>query len=146
MKFEAKKGILFQVITFGLAGLFLGVVSYRIFSEGTFTSKFILSDLVMILILIPLIWALFSTKYELSDKYLFYQSGPIKGKIEIDKIREIIVGKSLWVGLKPALARKGLIIKYNKYDEIYISPKTNEGFVSKIKEINPDIHVIQEKK
>ncbi|MUP46487.1 hypothetical protein E0K83_12140 [Gramella sp. BOM4] len=144
--FKAKKGTLFLAITFGLTGLFLVFIFDRIFSEGTFNYEFIPSDLVLILVLTLLFWILMSTKYVLSDKYLFYQSGPIRGNIEIAKIREIIVGKSLWAGLKPALARKGLIIKYNKYDEIYISPESNELFVQKIKEINPGINIIQENK
>jgi len=142
MKFRAKKDILFQFITYGLTVLLLGFYLFRIFSEGVLNYKFLLSDLVMILILIPLIWAQFSTKYELTEKELIYQSGPIKGKIEIERIREIIKGKSLWVGLKPAIARKGLIIKYDKYDEIYISPESNEMFVNKIREINPKINVV----
>ncbi|WP_405199162.1 PH domain-containing protein [Christiangramia sp. LLG6405-1] len=142
MKFRAKKDILFQFITYGLTVLSLGFYLFRIFSEGVLNYKFLLSDLVMILILIPLIWAQFSTKYELTEKELIYQSGPIKGKIEIERIREIIKGKSLWVGLKPAIARKGLIIKYDKYDEIYISPESNEMFVNKIRKINPKINVV----
>ncbi len=142
MKFKAKKDILFQITTYGLTVLFLTFYSYRVFSEGILNYKFLLSDLVMVLILIPLIWAQFSTKYELTDQELIYQSGPIKGKIEIKRIREIIKGKSLWVGLKPAIARKGLIIKYNKYDEIYISPEYNEIFIDKIKEINPNINLV----
>lgn len=47
----------------------------------------------------------------------------IRGKIEIVGIKEIIIGKSLWSGFKPATAKNGLIIKYDKYNEIYISPK-----------------------
>ena len=91
-----------------------------------------------------MIWAQFSTRYELKDQKLFYQSGPIKGQIEVERIREIIKGKSLWVGLKPAIARKGLIIKYDKYDEIYISPDSNDLFVNQILEMNPEIEVISE--
>ena len=146
MKFRAKKDILFQSLTYGLTILFLAFYLYRVFSEGISNYKFLLSDLVMVLILIPLFWAQFSTKYELTEKDLIYQSGPIKGRIEIEKIFEIIKGKSLWVGMKPAIARKGLIIKYNKYDEIYISPESNELFVNKIKEINPKINIVSVKK
>ncbi|MGY5847402.1 PH domain-containing protein [Salegentibacter sp. HM20] len=146
MRFEAKKGILFQVITYSLTGLIVGIIFYRILKGEALTSVFLLPDLVMLLFLIPLYWALLSTNYELTDKFFLYRSGPLKGKIEIDKIREIVVGKTLWVGLKPALAKKGLIIKYNKYDEIYISPESNESFVQKIREINPGINIIQDKK
>ena len=56
----------------------------------------------------------------------------IKGKIEIKEIREVIKGKTLWVGLKPATARKGLIIKYGKFDEIYMSPQTNDEFINRL--------------
>ncbi|TRO66828.1 PH domain-containing protein [Christiangramia sabulilitoris] len=142
MKFKAKKDILFQIMTYGSAVLFLGFLMYRIFSEGILYYKFLLTDLTMVLILALLFWIQFSTKYELTEKTLIYQSGPIKGKIEIERIHEIIKNKTLWVGLKPAMARKGLIIKYDKYDEIYISPESNEIFVDKIVEINPEIKVI----
>ena len=142
MKFRAKKDILFQVIIYGLTALFLSFFFYNIFTKGFLHYSLILTNLVVILVLIPLIWAQLSTNYELTDQDLLYQSGPIKGKIEIKRIREIIKNKSLWVGFKPAIARKGLIIKYDKYEEIYISPDSNEEFVNKIKEINPKIKIV----
>ena len=81
---------------------------------------------------------------ELTQTELKYKSGPISGKIEIERIKEIIKGKSLWSGLKPATARNGLIIKYDKYEEIYISPKTNDSFVEKILEYNSKIKITTE--
>ena len=68
----------------------------------------------------------------------------IRGKIEIERIKEIIKGKSLWSGLKPATARNGLIIKYDKYEEIYISPEINETFVNKILELNNNTKITTE--
>ena len=59
----------------------------------------------------------------------------------IPEIREIAKGKTMYAGLKPATASKGLIIKFGKYDEIYISPATNELFVSEILKRNPEIVV-----
>ncbi|MEZ7900973.1 MAG: PH domain-containing protein [Flavobacteriales bacterium] len=47
----------------------------------------------------------------------------------------------MWVGFKPATARKGIIVKYGKMDTIYISPDSNEAFVKKIKELNPEIKI-----
>ncbi len=55
--------------------------------------------------------------------------------------REVIKGKTLWVGLKPATARKGLIIKYGKFDEIYISPQTNDEFINRLLELNDAIKI-----
>jgi len=36
---------------------------------------------------------------------------------------------TMWSGFRPATARKGIIVKYNKYDEIYFSPDSNESFI-----------------
>ena len=74
---------------------------------------------------------------------LIYKSGPIIGKISVDRITEIIKGKTLWAGLKPATSRKGLIVKYDKYNEVYISPKTNESFIKKILELNGQIKITE---
>ncbi|WP_052158386.1 PH domain-containing protein [Lacinutrix jangbogonensis] len=81
----------------------------------------------------------FGTEYEITQSELKYKSGPFHGKIELEQIREIIKGKTMWSGMKPATAKNGLIIKYGKYDEIYISPITNDTFVRKILELNNDI-------
>ncbi|MGC1203582.1 MAG: PH domain-containing protein [Flavobacteriaceae bacterium] len=93
------------------------------------------------LVVLLILWIFFDTKYELIKNHLKYKSGPIRGEIEIHRIRKIIKGKTLWVGLKPATAKNGLIIKYNKYDEIYISPKTNDVFIAEILELNSEIEI-----
>ena len=86
-------------------------------------------------------WLFYGTKYELTKTYLKYKSGPIRGKIELKKITQIIKNKTLWVGIKPATAKNGLIIKYEKYNEIYISPKTNETFIKQILKLNSGIKI-----
>ena len=88
-----------------------------------------------------LLWLYYGTYYELTQTHLKYNCGPIKGNIEIKEIREIIKDKTLWVGLKPATARKGLIIKFGKYDEIYISPEKNDEFINHILELNDAIKI-----
>ena len=95
----------------------------------------------MILTIGFLLWIYFGTEYELTKTELKYKSGPIKGKIIIDEITEIIKNKTLWSGLKPATSRNGLIIKYKKFEEIYISPETNDIFINKILEINKSIKI-----
>ncbi len=98
----------------------------------------------MLLVIGFFMWLNFGTEYELTQTELKYKSGPIRGKIEIERINKIIKGKNLWSGLKPATARNGLIIKYGKYDEIYISPKTNDTFIDKILELNKNIKITVE--
>ncbi len=91
-----------------------------------------------------LFWLYFGTNYELTkENGLIYRSGPFNGKISLERITEIIKGKTLWVGFRPATARKGLIIKYDKFNEIYISPKNNESFIEKILELNKTIKITQ---
>lgn len=86
-----------------------------------------------------LLWIYFDTGYELTQSELKYKSGPLRGSIEIKKIHEIVKGKTLWAGIKPAMARNGLIIKHGKYDEIYISPDSNDAFINEILKLNKNI-------
>lgn len=72
---------------------------------------------------------------------LVYRSGPFQGRIAIDHIREIIVNCTSYSGIRPALARNGLLIKFKKYDEIYISPDNNENFLEAIQVLNPNIKI-----
>lgn len=144
MKFTSRKDILFQLIGFSIIGFFIGIILYRIFSDGIENYNFMWTDIFMLAVAGFLIWLGLGTNYELTQTDLKYKSGPIRGKIEINKIHEIIKGKTLWSGLKPATARNGLIIKYEKYNEIYISPKTNDSFVKKILELNDKIKITNE--
>ena len=98
-------------------------------------------SLVLLIPLCLLVWNYVSTYYILENGKLKYRSGLIKGEIDIATIQEIQPYKTSWVGLKPALAQKGIIIKFHKYDEIYISPENNEKFTEELIKINPSILV-----
>ena len=141
LKVNSKKDVLFQVFTLGLIGFFIGIVTSELFSGNTITGEMIWSCFLMLLVSGFLLWCYYGTYYELTQTHLKYYCGPIRGHIEIKEIREIIKEKTLWVGLKPATARKGLIIKYGKYDEIYISPESNDEFISHILAINDAIKI-----
>lgn len=81
------------------------------------------------------------TTYELTSNKLKYKYRPIRGSTPVEDILEIINGKTFWSVFKLATARNGLLIKYRKYYEIYISPKTNDTFVHNILELNSAIKV-----
>lgn len=133
IKFKSKKGSLFL----GTFGVVTGIFVYSILSDK-FRWPF------SFLLFLPpclLAWNYFSTYYLIENGKLKYRSGIIKGEIDISTIQEIYPNKSLWFGLKPALAQKGIIIKYNKFDEIYISPENNERFTEELIKINPSILV-----
>jgi hypothetical protein len=86
-----------------------------------------------------LLWLWLDTSYDVSKGLVNYRSGPFRGSIAIHQIKSIQVGKTQWVGIKPALAQKGLILAYGKWDEIYFSPADQKGFIEALLEQNPAI-------
>ncbi len=99
---------------------------------------------IVILIVIALIWILLDTKYILKENKIFYNSGPFRGTITIENIRKIEhhSGIIVPVTFKPALNTKGLIIHYNIFDDIYISPKQEVLFLEELLKVNPNIAII----
>lgn len=140
MKFKSRKGILFSLIIFGVLAFILRITIVGILKEEMAQSeRWTLIPITLVFGFV--LWLYFGTNYELNQKEFIYRSGPFNGKINIDRIREIVKDKTVYVGFKPATARKGLLVKYDKYEEIYISPKTNETFIQKILEMNSGIKI-----
>ncbi|MEQ9165038.1 MAG: PH domain-containing protein [Fulvivirga sp.] len=142
MKFESKKDILFNSVMIGTLGLLLWIMVMGSTNGLSGETKYVALFFTLCLTGL-LLWIYFGTSYSITQHTLSYRSGPIRGKIEIEKIKEIIKGKTLWVGMKPATSTNGLIIKYGKYDEIYISPKTNELFIKKLLALKSDIKITE---
>ncbi len=73
-----------------------------------------------------------------------YRSGFLRGSISVSDIREIHVSNNMMIsGAKPALAKGGLVIRYNSFDEVYIAPQNNEEVINALLMINPDIQISQ---
>jgi hypothetical protein len=83
------------------------------------------------------------TYYRIEGNELRWRSSILFGKFSISNIHKVAVNQTLWVGTRPATARNGVIIYYNKYDEIYFSPSDNEAFIAALLEINPEIEVVR---
>ncbi|MEA1786262.1 PH domain-containing protein [Arenibacter sp. GZD96] len=143
MKFDSKKDVLFTMIMLGINAFLIGITITGIWNGEMVKDEY--WALIPVLALVGLLlWLYFGTGYELSkENGLVYKSGPFNGKIKVERITEIIKGKTLWVGFRPATSRKGLIIKYDRYNDLYISPKTNESFIEKILELNADIKITE---
>ena len=142
MIFKSRKDNLFNGVIIVVILVLCSVLFFSIFDEVK-TTNHIVSIVVNALVLCLLLWVFYGTCYKLSSTTFSYKSGPFKGDIPIKDIHQIIKGKTLWVGLKPATASKGLIIKYNKFDEVYISPKTNNSFIKEILKHNSTIKIIE---
>jgi len=133
-----KKGF----IRYLLVGFLLLPILIFYLDKNTFIGKpFILLPLLSPLALIT--WVYFDTYYKIDEKSLLYRSAFLRGKIAILDIKEIQKGKTMWSGIKPALAKNGLIIKYSKYDEIYLAPENNDEMVADLLKINPKIEVYE---
>lgn len=143
MKFSSRKDTLFNTIILGVYVLLFWTL-YLIIDKGNFNSEAYVAIILVLSVIALIAWIFYGTHYTLTkEQGLAYRSGPIHGSIGLERIREIVKGQTLWVGLKPATATKGLVIKYDKYEEIYISPETNDSFIKKITELNPDILITQ---
>jgi hypothetical protein len=91
-----------------------------------------------------LLWFWFETKYAIIEgSTLRYRSGPLHGEIDIQSITRVKLKERLWSGLRPALGLHGLVVYYNKWDEIYLSPAQKQEFVKALQEVNPSIVVTE---
>lgn len=133
-----RKGLInYILIVAVILPIFVFFLDKNTFLENPFILLPLLSPLILIL------WIYFNTYYKIENNELIYRSGFLNGKIGISKIKEILKGKTLWVGIKPALSKNGLIIKFNEYDEIYIAPLSNEELISDLIELNSRIKITE---
>lgn len=142
MKFSSKRDVFFSILILGSVAFLFGFPVLGFLFGWLEKSDFWVAIPFSVIIFL-LLWIYFGTSYELTETEFIYRSGPLKGRIKIDQIREIRKGKTLYSGLKPATSGKGLIIKYQKFNEIYISPNTNELFIEEIIRRNKNIIIIE---
>lgn len=92
----------------------------------------------------------YKTSYEINSSDFQYKSGFYKGKIKIDSIHKIDLVHSIWnvkyililsSSFAPALGNQGLMIYFNKNNEMYISPERIEPFLEELLKFNPNIKI-----
>ena len=120
--------------------LVLFMMIYILFSNEQSTGLYFVC-LLYLIIQGMLVWMWFDTGYKIEGGILSYRSGILNGKIAIDSIRKIEKKKELFGGLKPALGTNGIIVHYNKFDDIYLSPENQEAFAQELKARNPQIEI-----
>lgn len=139
MRFQSEVSTLYKVIL-GLALLMLLVVSVASFMEGSDAASYVATGITLS-IFIFIIWCALATYYTIQNGVLVAKSGPIVFRIKISSITKIenhngILIPVMW---KFGLSHNGLIITYNMFDDIYISPKNKEKFISEIQKKNHTI-------
>jgi hypothetical protein len=82
-----------------------------------------------------------TTQYIINENELIVKSTWIVNeRIAISKITKI--EKSNSILSSPALSLDRVLVRYNKYDEILISPKERQSFIDELLKINPNIEVV----
>jgi hypothetical protein len=94
------------------------------------------------LVLGNFVWMWFDTYYQIKQDKLYYRSAWIRGSVPIAAIEEVHKHQKLYSGLRPALSTKGMVIKYNRWDELFISPVEMDLFINALSNINPNIKVV----
>lgn len=84
---------------------------------------------------------LFRTDYRIEGDQLFYRTGFFRGSVAILTIRKIERNQTLWAGYKAAAATRGLVIHYNQFDDLYVTPQREDDFLTSLKRINPAIEI-----
>jgi hypothetical protein len=89
--------------------------------------------------------ALLYTRYVINSNFLYCYSGLFRCKIDINTIRKIEMDNGLMKSslLKLGLSHKGLVIYYNKFDDVFIAPKDKELFIETLLKVNPAITIQQ---
>lgn len=94
----------------------------------------------IVLCLLFIVFISKSTRYIIAENQLIVKCMFIvNDRIEISKIRKI--EKTNSVLSSPALSLDRIAIKFNKFDEVYISPKERQNFLNDLLQINPNIEV-----
>ena len=94
----------------------------------------------IVLCLLFIVFISKSTRYIISENKLIVKCMFIvNDKIEISKIRKIEKTNSILSS--PALSLDRIDVFYNKYDEVYISPKDRYNFIKDLLEINHTIEI-----
>jgi hypothetical protein len=89
------------------------------------------------------LWIFLGTYYTIKNGYLYHRSGPFFGKMKISSISKIKYHSGWYVPVlyRPATDIVGIIITYNKFDDVYFSPKERDMFVKELLRINPEIEI-----
>src|SRR5690349_7720085 len=120
-RFAPKKSLFFKLNFFILN--FTTVLILFLFREESTLGYKIAAITIWLLALAYYIWQWTNTFYKLEGDELFYRSGFTKGHILVNSIRKIHIHSRAWGDTFAALTNRGLMITYNKWDEIFIAPK-----------------------
>ena len=70
----------------------------------------------------------------------------MKGAIDIGRVKRLEIHVNDWSANNPATSNmKGVLISYNNFDQLFITPEDNKDFAAVLLNINPLIKVSSKK-
>ena len=139
MIFRAKRDWFFGLIWLFVFVLYSFIGLIEVVVNESYESLLILYSISLLLGILFIVIQR-STSYEIRDsellicKMLFF-----KKQILIQSIRKIERANGLYVGWKMNTSWKCLIVHYNKYDELLISPEKESEFIRELTRLNTSI-------
>lgn len=134
MVFKAKTDGLRWVII-GLVFAVYSVVSLLIFFTEREPDAFYALGLVWVLLSVFIVWILpKTTHYTFLEDHLLCQSMGFKKRIYYAAFNKLEPSNGLYAGWKMSTAWNCLVLHYNKYDELLISPENEAAFIELFEE------------
>ncbi len=131
MRYETKRDYTFLVIFLFVFLIYSCVSIYSVYYKQDKSSVW---AFIVVLSLITLFLVLIykTTFFILEENELICKSLFITRKIPYQNIRRVEKQKGLYAGLKMSTAWKGIVVHYNKYDDLLISPEREEVFIKEL--------------
>jgi len=132
MIFRAKRDWFFELIWLFVFLLYSFIGLIEVVVNQSYESLLILYSISILLGIIFIVIQR-STSYEIREKeVLICKMLFFKKQIPIKNIRKIERANGLYIGWKMNTSWKCLVVHYNKYDELLISPEKEELFIESI--------------
>jgi hypothetical protein len=130
MIFKTRVDLFYKLVVAFIFLLFSFILYSIDFKKDTFCFCFTLG--IHILIMLFFIGSALTTKFTISSTELICETFFWKKIIPLNSFRKVEKQTGLFAGWKISTAYKGVIIHYNKYDELLISPDREQIFISEI--------------
>jgi hypothetical protein len=133
MHFKTKRDYTFLLVFLFVFILYAIISIFSIIFENDYSVIWAFSG-VLTFLAILFISLYKSTYFRLDQHNLFCKSLIFKKEIPYSSIRKVEKQQGIYAGVKFSTAWKGIIVHYNKYDELLISPENEEIFIAKMHE------------
>lgn len=131
MRFETKRDKTFPIIFLFVFVLYTGIACFSIITENDYSVILPFSGVLLFLAL--LFYLILKTTYFILDEsYLICRTLFLKKTISYASINKVQKQQGIYAEIKFSTAWKGLVIHYNKYDELLISPEREEEFMKEL--------------